>query len=271
MTESAQAALKKELDAKMQDLAWSFQDHDGSGEFKMLFHETLQGMIDAGVRQYCFDVNSKFEEHMFQIEQRFSAELEAVTARHELEQVEQVLHGIIAQVQLRAELCSAHKAEISSLVDEVVKCESCVDAVVELMPCKNFLQVGAKLGESKARIYSLERQLKEEQRSHADSLEVIRGQLTAANLRLKKLAIGDRSLASAEKGLKAMKAGGRGRQVLVDKLRNAEMPSAADRAKAAGITPQQFNQSLALSHGDHPLWVGCWKHLSYKASPGGIA
>jgi hypothetical protein len=215
---------------------------------RTLSNQIVRKSVECGLlgfkQQMEVEVQQQVEAHTRQIQETFDAELAEVKATHDSEQVKMVLDSVIA----RLELSVAHEAERvvtkATLENELVTCESQVEAVQELMPLKNFLQVGAKLGESKAQVKKLEKQLSEEQRSHADSLEIIRGQLAAANARLQKLAIGDRSLERADAILKAMRAGGPGRRDLVKELRGRSMPSVKDRAQAAGITPQQFNRLL---------------------------
>jgi len=73
------------------------------------------------------------------------------------------------------------------------------------MHVKNFLEVGAKLASSKADAKRLQKQLEDEAKRHADNVEMNHGQLQFANDRLKKLAIGARSLDRAESVLTAMK------------------------------------------------------------------
>ena len=183
-----------------------------------LVQQTTRGCISDGLLGYRSLLDAALLERTSEIEQHFHAELTRVNADHAMEQLELVLDGIISRVELSAK---AAEFEVTKTIleDEVLSCECQVEAAKELMPIKNFLEVGAKISESKATAARLRKQLgqeqkahaeqlREEQKTHAESLELMREQLKTANQRLQRLAIGERSLARADEILKAMRKGG---------------------------------------------------------------
>ena len=245
---AASEAYDTALEARIQKEA----ERRAAAMMSTLVQQTTRGCISDGLLGYRSLLDAALLERTSEIEQHFHAELTRVNADHAMEQLELVLDGIISRVELSAK---AAEFEVTKTIleDEVLSCECQVEAAKELMPIKNFLEVGAKISESKATAARLRKQLgqeqkahaeqlREEQKTHAESLELMREQLKTANQRLQRLAIGERSLARADEILKAMRKGGPARCELVNQLKAKEMSSVEGRAKAAGLSIQQFNR-----------------------------
>lgn len=137
-------------------------------------------------------------------------------------------------------LISRLEADCEKEVNRVVlshcieACECEVEAMKELMPLKNFIQVGAKLAQYKVEIKQL-----------TNEVCNLRMKLENAHQQLQQgLAIGSRSLDRADTILSLMRTTNANRRKLMAPLHGKVLPLAKDRAQVAGLTPRQFNRLL---------------------------
>lgn len=184
------------------------------------------------------------------LEQQLESQLREVEGKHQHEVLEGIVFGLISQVEMQAEhdsmqmtLQAKHLAATSQWQRELDDLRSEVEAAREVAGAKNWLSIQTKLGQQKSQIKALMRELAHEREDKEQSLRMLREQLAETSNRLKKVAIGNRSLKQAEDLWNQMQRKDTSKSI-VQELQNKEWPPVDEYAAQAGLSTAQFNALL---------------------------